>query len=159
MVKRDKVTSVISQQVKSYLEYLEKRQIALNILISNNSKKYLQSQTPDRFSFFRPELGDAHKASYKSNKLLLYKIQFLIDLLKFSFYGIRSDEIEDAQCYIKDLYEMLEQSDPRGSFFIIDPISDKDYRFDNIHVDSLGLDSWFGPDSVVFEEKPACILM
>lgn len=46
-----------------------------------------------------------------------------------------------------------------GSFFIIDPISDKDYKFDNIHLDNLGLDSWFGPDSVVFEEKPSCGLM
>lgn len=155
MVTGDRVTDTISSQAMRYLDYLERKQIALNALIQRNYKKHHQP----KLGLFYTVTGEALEVSQKCNNVLVYKLQFLIGLLKFFFLGIRADEIEDAQCYIKDLHDILEQSEPRSGFFIVNPTIDSDYRFDNIKLESLGLDTWFGAESACFEEKPSCTLM
>ena len=156
MVTGDRVTDTISSQAMRYLDYLEKKQIALNALIQCNYQKHHQP----KLGLFYTVTEDALAVSQKCNNVLVYKLQFLIGLLRFFFRDdIPAHEIEDAQCYIKDLYDMLEKTEPKSDFFKENPTEDSDYRFDNIKLESLGLDTWFGAESACFEEKPSCTLM
>ena len=159
MLVGDKVTSVVSNQVVRYLGYLQSKQVDLNALICINNQKHAQAKSGFGLSLFKAGSEEEYKRSYNINRELLYKLQFLMGLLKFFFEGMSSDEIEDAQCYIKDLSEMLASDDALRIRFIENPVDEKGYSFDNIDFKKLGLEGWFGKEVPRFEEKPACTLL
>lgn len=159
MLVGDKVTSTVSSQAMRYSGYLQSKQVDLNALICANSQKQVQAKSGSGLSIFKAESEDVYQKTYHINKELLYKLQFLMGLLKFFFEEMPQDEIEDAQCYIKDLSEMLASDDALRIRFIENPVDEKGYSFDNIDFKKLGLEGWFGKEVPRFEEKPACTLL